>query len=306
MKHLQKSVFRNFIIVIILLFFVMSLTDPVFTMLLESRPRTHLQLMLFTGMHLTFDIALIVVAAYLFWRQTKQAFERENKRQREAENLLYASIVHDIKTPMTSVKGYTRALADGKVSPDEEAKVLQRIEQKSDQVTMLLDELFLYTNLSAGAPLLHKERTDLVTLIQEVISDAYDVVEANAIELNVDLPQTPLYAEISKKEMRRLVANLFQNAIRHNKPKTRIQVRLRLHENDIELAIADDGETIPKAIQEHVFRPFVKQDDARSSAGNGLGLAIADSIAKAHGAGIEITDAYPGYTKAFVLRLPEA
>ena len=226
MKHLQKSVFRNFIIVIILLFFVMSLTDPVFTMLLESRPRTHLQLMLFTGMHLTFDIALIVVAAYLFWRQTKQAFERENKRQREAENLLYASIVHDIKTPMTSVKGYTRALADGKVSPDEEAKVLQRIEQKSDQVTMLLDELFLYTNLSAGAPLLHKERTDLVTLIQEVISDAYDVVEANAIELNVDLPQTPLYAEISKKEMRRLVANLFQNAIRHNKPKTRIQVRL--------------------------------------------------------------------------------
>ncbi len=303
MKQLQKSVFRNFIISILLLFFAMALTDSLAGIFLEAKLKTALQFILFTGIRFSLDIAFIVLAAYLFWRQTKEAFQKENRRQREAENLLYTSIVHDIKTPMTSIKGYSRALADGKVAPDKEIEVLRLVEQKSNQVTLLLDDLFLYTSYSAGAPLVPKERTDLVALVQEVISDAYDLVEARAIELDLLLPQIPLYAEVSKQEMKRLVSNLFQNAIRHNKPQTRIQVRLRAQGSDIELAIADDGEAIPKAIKEQLFQPFMKRDGARSSEGSGLGLAIADSIAKAHGTSVEIIDSYPGYSKAFVVRL---
>ncbi len=304
MKQLQKTVFRNFIVAVLLLSLAVSITDSISNMFVEPRLETPLQFALFIALNLTLDISFVALAAYLFWRQTKKAFEIENNRQREEQNLLYSSIVHDIKTPMTSVKGYTRALVDGKVKKDDETNVLKLIDRKSDQVTMLLDELFLYTNLSSGIPQMHKERADIVALVQEVISDCYDLAQANGIILDFDIPQTPLYAQVSKKEMRRLVSNLFQNAIKHNKLGTIIQFRIRECDKYIEIAIADDGEKIPKAVQDKLFKPFVKQDDSRSSEGSGLGLAIADSIAKAHGASIEIADDYNGYSKAFVINLP--
>ncbi|MDI9498473.1 MAG: HAMP domain-containing sensor histidine kinase [Bacillota bacterium] len=303
MKQLQKTVFRNFIGIILLLFLAMALTDSLATMFLEPRLRTPLQYLLLAAVRLTLDIVFIVLAALLFWRLTQAAFEKEGRRQKEAENLLYAAIVHDLKTPLTSVKGYAHALADGRVAPGGEAGVLRLIAQKSDQVTRLVDELFRYTRVSAAAPFLKKERTDLVVLVQEVVSDAYDLVEANAVELDLDLPQTPLHAEVAEGEMRRLVANLFHNAIRHNRPGSRIQVRLRAVGQGIELAVADDGESMDRAGREELFQPFVKLDAARSSSGSGLGLAIADAIAQAHGGSLEIVEPYPGYTKAFVLKL---
>ena len=110
---------------------------------------------------------------------------------------------------------------------------------------------------------------------------------------------------IDKREMRRAIINLLNNAVQHNDEDTTIEIRLTEYDRKIYLVIADDGKKIPKDISSCMYEPFVKGDQSRNDSSNsGLGLAIVKKVLDAHEAAIYFEQPYKKYTKAFIIVMP--
>ena len=232
------------------------------------------------------------------WKEQKEEYDRQR-------NLLLSDIAHDIKTPITTVSGYARALADDMVSGDEKRKeYLQAIYNKSLRMDELINLLFEYVKLDSSGFSLHKVRTDLGELLRENIAILYPDFEEKGIKLEIDIPEKEVPFEMDKVQFGRAIANILTNAVNHGEANTKVHISLSVN-SDIQISIADNGTPIDDSFAEHIFEPFSRADTARSSrGGSGLGLSIAYKIVHMHGGELELkTDCGNGYTKAFVITM---
>lgn len=122
--------------------------------------------------------ALIMVgpAAWLFSRMVTKKINAEIQRQTDERNMLYANIAHDLKTPMTSIVGYAKALGDKKVELEQSEIVIDRIYQKAKQTDELLNMLFEYTKLQAESYPLNKMETDICRVVRSVAAGQYEAL----------------------------------------------------------------------------------------------------------------------------------
>lgn len=235
--------------------------------------------------------------------------EEDERRKQEYElnrNMLFADIAHDLKTPITTISGYAKALSDGMVTnEDKRQEYVSSIYEKSLKVDELITLLFEYTKLNSAEFELKKERLDIAELLRENAARIYLDFENKGINLEVEIPEDIIYAEADKMQISRVITNLLNNALKHNKSGTIVLAGLYLEKDIIKIKIADDGELINPNIAEHIFEPFVVGDESRSSqGGSGLGLSIASKIVSMHG-GALVLEQYEAskYTKAFVISL---
>ena len=123
------------------------------------------------------------------------------------------------------------------------------------------------------------------------------------MELVTDIPEEEYYIVADRSQLTRILENLFKNAIRHNPRGTVIYAGIKKIPRGEDLIIADSGTVIDKS-EEELFSPFIRGDSSRSGdEGSGLGLSIASKIANMHGYEFFLMNDFPGYTKAFVLRV---
>lgn len=232
------------------------------------------------------------------WQEKEQQREYERRR-----NLLISDIAHDIKTPITTICGYSRALCDGMAPRERQKEYLEAIYAKSMRMSELVTLLFEYVKLDSEGYVLRRETCDFTELVRELTAAAYTDFEEKKMEVRIELPQTPLYCRIDRVQMGRVVMNLLENAVRYGREGGRVLIRLK----ERVLTVADDGEEIEPEFAEHIFEPFSRADKSRSTqGGSGLGLSIAEKVAQMHGGSLELDCACKGgYTKAFRLRLPE-
>ena len=238
--------------------------------------------------------------------------QRENDRQRY---LMISDIAHDLKTPMTTVSGYAQALSDGLVKDSEKQKYLDAIKIKTERMNEMINMLFDYTKLNSEGFTVSTEKLDLAEFLREIAASAYTDIEEAGDELDVDIPEETLEADIDRVQMTRVINNLLTNAVRHNAAGTRINVTLRQDGEDLIIFIADSGDMIPEKLAEGLFQPFVMGDESRQTkGGTGLGLSIAKKIVELHGATIklsqkpEVARCHLGeeYNKAFVIHIQAA
>lgn len=247
-------------------------------------------------------------AFYYYWTVTKKVnelIEEEKAQQLEYDrqrNLLLSDIAHDIKTPLTTLCGYSRALSDGMVKEEKKKEYLEAIYTKSVQMNELLTLLFEYVKMDSSGFVLHKEKADLGELVRECTAAVYTDFEEKNISLVIDISEEEMPCQIDKVQMARAITNLLNNAIRYGKEKGRVLVRLE----DYSITVADDGIEIEKTFAEHIFEPFSRGDKARSTGGgSGLGLSIAHKIVQMHGGELRLRLDYgQGYTKAFQIWMP--
>lgn len=237
---------------------------------------------------------------------------QEEKAQKEAydkqKSLLLSDIAHDIKTPLTTVCGYARALADDVVAEEEKRKeYLQAIVAKSMRMDELITLLFEYVKLDSSGFSLHKEKADLGELLRENVALLYQDMEEKAMEPEIEIPEEEFPFELDKIQMGRALTNILTNAVKYNAEGTKIFVSIEtcLYKQ-YRIRIADDGEPIEDSLAEHIFEPFTRGDQARSSrGGNGLGLSISSKIIQMHGGELKLErQCADGYVKAFVISLP--
>ena len=249
--------------------------------------------------NLFFFVVSISISSVSFFKQMNKA--DKIKEQAEKERLmLFANIAHDLKTPITSVLGYSKALSDGMVSEEtKKAEYLQTITRKAVRMNDLIDRLFEYVKLESPENVLHKKDDDVAEVLRKSIANLYTEFEEKDFILDIQIPETPVIKNIDSLEIDRVFTNLLNNALKHNSSGTTLSISMDENGKTI---IADNGNPIPSEVAAQIFKPFVSGDESRMSKnGSGLGLALAHKIMEKHEGKLSFVNEYAGFTKAFVV-----
>ena len=252
-------------------------------------------LMMMLGTFLISVLPLAAGAVIFSGRGTRKfkvyeaARENERAQVQKQRYLMISDIAHDLKTPMTTVSGYAKALADGMVKEDQEKEYLDAIRDKTLRMNDIIQMLFDYVRLDSEGFAINRSRIDICELVRECVAADYTDIENKKDEIEIDIPDTPLTADADKIQLSRVINNLLTNAVKHNPEGTAISVSVREEPDEIRVFVADSGETIEKELADEIFEPFVMGDKSRSTAGgSGLGLSVAHKIAELHGAVLKL------------------
>lgn len=226
--------------------------------------------------------------------------EAERDRMEAARRTLLAAVGHDLRTPLTSLRGAIEALQDGLV--DDPTRYLAAMEADVTLLASLVDDLFLLSRIESGGLDLRPEDTDLAELCDEAVEATALAARRRDIRVTVDVPgPIPLHA--APREIGRVLRNLLDNAARHAPEGTVVRVTARTEDGVAVVDVCDDGHGFPPDLVERAFESFIRADEARvrDGAGAGLGLAIARGLVAAHGGTIR---AHPGPGGHVEFRVP--
>ena len=275
-----------------------------------------------------FLVAIILLAPYIIGgiifsisaareiRKVEHEKEADHRKEEERRYLMISNIVHDLKTPMTTVYGYAKALNDGVVPDDKKPEYLDAIMAKTNRTNEVVALLLDYVKLDSEGFVIKKSKIDICELVRSCCAFCYTDVESAGDEIDIDVPEKPLYIAADSVQLSRVITNLITNAIRHNASGTKIGITLKCENfstaEDVRVFVADTGEEIPEELVDHIFEPFVTGDESRSSgAGTGLGLPLSVKICEMHGFNMklvqnpEVKRYHLGdeYKKAFVVMM---
>lgn len=218
-------------------------------------------------------------------RRMVDQLEQKERADRERRELI-ASISHDLRTPLASLRGYleTLQLKRDTLSPEERERQLSVALRQAGRLSVLIDDLFELSKLDSGHMEMHLEAFPLAELVQDVVQKLDPAARAKNLRLEVSIPEspTPVHADIGLLE--RALTNVIDNAVKYSRPGGCVRVELRASGSILELAVHDDGPGIPPGELPRVFEPFYRVSTARQThpEGSGLGLAIAQAILRLH------------------------
>lgn len=220
-------------------------------------------------------------------------------------NLMLSDIAHDLRTPITTINGYAKAISDGMVKDiSKQQEYLLAIQNKSVRMNELINLLFEYVKLDSEGFELQKQRFDLYELLRENVALIYKDAEDAGMNLIIDIPEKPFYVSADFTQLSRVLTNLLNNAIRHNDSGTDIHLSVNETDDEISVVIADNGRRLADDIAEHIFEPFAKGEPSRNTEGSGLGLSIAKKVIDMHGWNLKLLQGENEMcTKEFVITL---
>lgn len=213
-----------------------------------------------------------------------RAKEEELKRER---NMLIANISHDLKTPITSIKGYIDGINDGIAdTPEKMKKYLATIRLKAGVVEDLVSNLSMFAKLEVSELDFNMKQGDLRDLVFDIL-DGYRIDFENAgLTPEIDLGETELIVMADSEKLRRVFNNIIENSLKYRRGDSKkISVKCFADAGSAYAVIEDDGMGINPAELNKVFESFYRTDKSRTSQikGNGLGLGIAKHITEKHG-----------------------
>jgi len=227
----------------------------------------------------------------------------EERRLARARRELIANVSHELKTPLTAVKGFLELLETDHLTPEQRAGFLDLMSQEVVRLERLIAEQLELARLDAGAMSLDREEVDLAGLAEEVCASRRHLGEMEGVEIVASLPPEPVLIEADPARVEQILLILLDNALNHTPSGGKITVGVGIAPGEGTLSVRDTGSGITKEAQEFIFDRFYRADPSREGMGLGLGLSIARGLAEAHGGGIEVRSA-PGVGSVFTVRLP--
>lgn len=211
---------------------------------------------------------------------------REEVRVLRNENRLYkesiTSISHDIRTPLTSAKGYIQMLSEngnadyaktgGALSKEKQQEYIKKIELRIDDVTDMLNQLFEYARVEAGEMEFQSERLNLNNLFAETLSMFYEDFVIKNCEPVIEMEEKPCYIYADRRAVIRIIENLVKNALVHGTGNYIFS--LKKQENDVVLTVSNKTDSIEEKDIDRIFDRFYTTDQSRTRKTTGLGLAI--------------------------------
>lgn len=207
---------------------------------------------------------------------------QERIRYEEYRKELIRGVSHDLRTPLTSIKGYIEGLRDGIAKNDEmKNKYYDAITHSVDSLERLISDLTNFSKWEAGEDLFRLERTELNAFYRSSIDVFMQKHIGENVRLDLRESESPVYVNIDQKEMERVNTNIFENSIKYRvKDESQITVMLDVSEKTVHIRIADDGPGVAESSLEHIFQCFYRGDASRTSPenGGGIGLAVVKQI----------------------------
>lgn len=236
-------------------------------------------------------------------QELKKRIERERAAEK-TKNELITNVSHDLRTPLTSIKGYLALVKDGKYNNEIELGDFINIAyNKSEKLEVLIKDLFEYTKLNNNGMSLNIQSISLNELLEQLIEELYVICEENNIIIKKEFLEKKVYANVDGDKLARVFENLLMNAIRYSLKPGEIKVKLWNEENAIVTSVENKCKDIEKEDLDKIFDRFYRVDKSRSegTGGSGLGLAISKSIVELHGG--KIWSEIQGENIIFFIRL---
>ncbi len=221
------------------------------------------------------------------------------------KNQLLSIVSHELRTPLAAIKGFTTTLLRDDVRWDDATQrdFLKIIEEETDRLGELIDNLLDMSQIEAGALRVEKEPLQLRTIIREAKDRAARRTEAHwfVMDLPAELPR--VWAD--PRRVRQVLNNLLENAIKYSPSGGQITITCEVEGDHVVVGVADQGKGIPPEYLDKIFERFFQVDAAstRKTGGSGLGLSIAKGIIEAQGGKIW-AESQPGPGTVFRFTLP--
>lgn len=226
--------------------------------------------------------------------QLKKSIDLQLKYE-ENRKLLLSNISHDLKTPITAIKGYVEGIQDGIANtPAKTNQYMSTIYKKANDMDAMIEELFLFSKLDLKRIPFEFVEMNILSYMNECVEDLSFVYKQKGMRIEFfNENEEPIFVYVDREKLMRVFTNIIMNSVKYmNKPDG--IVSLSVHERDewVEVVIADNGPGILKKAIPYVFDQFYRADQSRNSdkGGSGLGLAIAKQIIEEHGGEIWIPE----------------
>lgn len=223
------------------------------------------------------------------------------RRSEIASKKMLSNISHDIKTPMTVILGYLEIMRINKTDTEE---MLKKTEQKAIEVMELINQFFTLAKLEAADMDIELSRIDVSEICRETVLDFFDILQKNDFQVEIDVPERPVYVQGERQALQRILSNLISNVIRYGADGKYLGLSLREDEKTAFIDVTDKGKGIDKAFADSVFDRLFTMEDSRNRSiqGNGLGLTIAKNLALQLGGKITL-DSTPYEKTVFTVNL---
>ena len=216
-----------------------------------------------------------------------------------------ANVSHELKTPLTSIQGFSQAIVDGAVArPEDLAEAGRIINDEAQRMRGLVDDLLYLSQVEAGEVVMHFDRISPNDLLAATSERFLRRAEQSDVALVVEASPTPPISADARR-LERALANIVDNAVRHTPAGGRVTLRSAAADGQVRLAVHNTGSVIPPEALPRIFDRFFLADPAgaRADANTGLGLAITKEIVEAHGGAVAASSSALAGTE-FVITLP--
>ncbi|TBL74620.1 sensor histidine kinase [Paenibacillus thalictri] len=213
--------------------------------------------------------------------QTQLQYE-ENRKE------LISNISHDLKTPLTAIKGYVDGIEDGIAdTPEKIHRYIRTVSSKAEEMDRLIDELFLYSKLDLKRLPFHFEIVPIQAFLQDWVEELHFDLEKRGFHFQADMQiQRATQVSIDRDKLKRVFSNIMENCVKYM-DKSDKRIGLRAYEADpmLIIEVTDNGQGIDAEALPHIFERFYRAERSRNTmtGGSGLGLAIAKQIVEGHG-----------------------
>jgi two-component system sensor histidine kinase BaeS len=207
----------------------------------------------------------------------------ELERTDKLRKNIIADIAHELRTPLSNIRGYIEALCDGVIELDESNK--KYMHDQTLLLTRLVDDLHQLALAESGELQLSREVNDIVGIANAAVKSLQPKIIAKKLNVNLDLPEISANAMVDRGRIQQVFLNLLVNAINYTPEKGKITISIHKNTKEIEVSIADTGIGISAEDLPYIFERFYRVDKSRTraSGGSGLGLTIASRLIEAHG-----------------------
>jgi len=236
--------------------------------------------------------------AHRIAHQVEQLREQDAQRRR-----LVANVSHDLRTPLTSMRGYLESLKmkSEELSDAQRTEFLQIALDQGERLSRLIDELFELAALDAREKEPQPEPFAPAELIHDVARKHQPAADAKDIDIDVEVSRLPAFVVGDLAMTERVLDNLIDNALAHAPRGGQVELCASAHDEGLLIVVADDGPGIPEVEKAHLFEPFSRGNEREAKGHAGLGLAIAQRIMDLQGGRIEVRDREPRGARFLVL-----
>jgi two-component system phosphate regulon sensor histidine kinase PhoR len=218
-----------------------------------------------------------------------------------------ANVSHELKTPLTSIKGFVETLEDGAIDDRENAeRFIAIIKKHTERLSNIINDLLSLSELELGKDRLAKTRFDLKGLLDEVSLGFGHAISVKNEALKIDSSGDDFFITADKAKIEQVLVNLIDNAVKYNKEGGTVRISLLERDDKVMITVEDEGVGIPKEYLSRIFERFYRVDKARSSqlGGTGLGLAIVKHIVLLHDGDVSI-ESQVNYGTKVIVTLPK-
>lgn len=256
--------------------------------------------------HYQYDELNIIARTTTDMSKSVQDYIRKLEKEKTIRQEFFSNASHELKTPLTAIRGYAELLQSGMASDTQMQKeFLGRIHSEVEEMTSLINDILMISRLETKELMPTKEMLCVKSVVEEVKKTLKPLADENNVSLEIHCCDEFVYMD--RSHLQGILSNLMGNAVKYNRPGGFVQTDITMDSTSLSIRVEDSGIGIAKEDQKRIFERFYRVDKGRSKrvAGTGLGLSIVKHVTEFYGGCVSV-ESQSGVGSTFLVQLPAA